>query len=869
MEGVSRLLEDVRWPALVRRLALFLAAAQGLGAALGLTRDVRRERRRRARRKASRRDRRRDAATSRASEARAGVSARGGASSPAARSRASSSPRSPGRFVGGPGDALPDDAAREEELAAAALDEVAMALAMEGKTGASEAVANMALKVARATLPPPRAAAAASAVNRPVGAAFPSAGLGAGLSAPGSSAYQSPALSGSPPPDRSSAASSAGASPDPDAFADAAFDMATRAAAMGDEPDAGFTDDDEAEGVEALRAARRANAEERARRRREAEARESLATPPGGSGDDMDDPDSDDPDERDSDDPDFVSADERDSFAGDEETRGDSSSPDVFARVGSARPEGDAPPTPASFGRRRRDGFRYDDEYDANEDEYQYDANEADSPGSPRGPGRSEGTPRPRGGTVEGPAGGRTQAPPTLRVSVCSGSAWGSAASATPGAGDACMTVGRAATRDLVVSDDEVSASHAEIRWTWFGDFLDEEDAGASRGARPLGEWRLADVGSTNGTFLNGDAIGGGGRGRAGDARALRDGDEIRLGERGESPRLRVAFTYEATVPAAFSPAAFSTDSDGALRSRSSHSSLSPLASVTSGACMSPGRSSRPTEDRAVVECPLRGFRDVALFCVFDGHAGAGAADRAAALFPSLVAKRLGGRTPRADARANNGAFEALRGAFLDADAAIARDVDGCAAAAVLVWRCPATGLAFAQAANVGDCRVALGRVGVDVAGRRADTARFLTEAHVVETNARERERLERDHGIAVAPGTVRVGGMRTTRALGDALLKRAPGTAFLVAEPHVSSPVELAGDGADAIVLASDGVWDVVEDAAEATAIVAEEANGAGAGGGGGRGEGRRGRRRRARVGAGGGGGAAGQGREETPVEG
>ena len=134
----------------------------------------------------------------------------------------------------------------------------------------------------------------------------------------------------------------------------------------------------------------------------------------------MDERDSDDPDERDSeDDPDFVSADERDSFAGDEDTRGDSSSPDVFARVGSARPEGDAPPTPASFGRTRRDGFRYDDEYDANEDEYQYDANEADSPGSPRGPGRSEGT-RPRGGTLEGPAGGRTQAPPTLRVSVLS-----------------------------------------------------------------------------------------------------------------------------------------------------------------------------------------------------------------------------------------------------------------------------------------------------------------------------------------------------------------------------------------------------------------------------------------------------------------
>jgi pSer/pThr/pTyr-binding forkhead associated (FHA) protein len=148
----------------------------------------------------------------------------------------------------------------------------------------------------------------------------------------------------------------------------------------------------------------------------------------------------------------------------------------------------------------------------------------------------------------------KPSAPPTLRLEVLSGVSRGDAVSAPPGV--EFLTVGRGDARDLCVGDVEVSSSHAEFRWTWFASFLGDErnenereglpdalfgadDAGRAR----LGEWRVADVGSTNGTFVNGEFVGSGGRGRNVSSawRALRHGDEIRLGERAESPALRVS----------------------------------------------------------------------------------------------------------------------------------------------------------------------------------------------------------------------------------------------------------------------------------------------------------------------------------------
>jgi FHA domain len=70
--------------------------------------------------------------------------------------------------------------------------------------------------------------------------------------------------------------------------------------------------------------------------------------------------------------------------------------------------------------------------------------------------------------------------------------------------GPSGATIGRGRQADVVLNDPNVSRQHAEIR---------------PRG----GSWVLADLGSTNGSKLNGRQIEG--------SEVLRDGDEIELGE--------------------------------------------------------------------------------------------------------------------------------------------------------------------------------------------------------------------------------------------------------------------------------------------------------------------------------------------------
>jgi FHA domain len=72
-----------------------------------------------------------------------------------------------------------------------------------------------------------------------------------------------------------------------------------------------------------------------------------------------------------------------------------------------------------------------------------------------------------------------------------------------PADSDRVQTIGRSADCDLVVSDPTVSRRHAQLR------------------PRPQG-WELADLGSTNGTRLNGW--------RLGVAQALRPGDVVTFG---------------------------------------------------------------------------------------------------------------------------------------------------------------------------------------------------------------------------------------------------------------------------------------------------------------------------------------------------
>jgi protein phosphatase len=264
-------------------------------------------------------------------------------------------------------------------------------------------------------------------------------------------------------------------------------------------------------------------------------------------------------------------------------------------------------------------------------------------------------------------------------------------------------------------SGEKSNSSRAGSRYSGSGG----GGGGDGGGGGGIGEWRVIDLGSTNGTFLNGQPIGGGRGYNVGRWHTLRDGDTLRLGERPESPMLRVFMTLTST--------AASTPGPGGA----------PPLRLLSSVRASPGKPPR-MEDRALCECPLRGHSQVGLFAVFDGHAGAEAAERAKAVLPAVLARLLGGRTP-----GPGGAADVLRAAFLETDAAIACEYEGSTATAMLVWRCASTGRLYVQTANVGDSSCALGRS----AGSGA--ARFLTTEHKV-TSARERERLTREHGVTL-----------------------------------------------------------------------------------------------------------------------
>ena len=952
-------LDGVPWQTVLRRCGIVFAAAQVVNAVrgVGISRVLRRKLRR-ARHASTRRKRAAEArqAQKQAEKRAATRRARAEADAKSARKRTraplradDSGPES-NRF----GVAHSRDGPRdskwlageyeenvpvhvEREIAAAALDEVAMALAAEGDTDASAAVAGMALRVAAAESPKKirleALANLSSTLSSNLGSnrlvatervgedsttdatdrfgrhgerasASPSrdAASRAGpdpfsfrndasiaTSAPSGSRRGALAVSSASSADRGKErrARSDG-SPSPESFAASAFEMAARAAAMGDDPE-GLTSDEEAEEVEFAErrrasAAAAAAAAEAERRHAAGEAALAAAAAAGataarrasfdewaaasasregvstGAADDAASVSSY-----------HGSLDDYSSDSGSDVSDVEAATGAASAWLAKTRARMRLSPTKSGGSffspsrRRAGDATETDgkDERDADdaretrttgkngEDGFLFDRANVTVDLAPERPERSGVTASPIGREAErraresassaedgggAPRAPSPSAPPTLRLEVLSGVSRGDAVSAPPGV--ELLTVGRGDARDLCVGDVEVSSSHAEFRWTWFTAFpagdAGAADAGAGAGADALfgaddagrarlGEWRVADVGSTNGTFLNGDAVhGSGGRGRnANPWRALRHGDEIRLGERAESPALRVSLVHETDPTRArdantTSNTTANTASHG-VHERSHVRAFEPCLFLRSSARVDPGKPPR-MEDRSLSECPLRGCADVALFAVFDGHAGADAAERARRVFPEVLAKRLGHCAPRGHGDAPGDAANALRDAFLETDANIACEYEGCSAAVLLVWRCDATGGVYAQTANVGDAGIVLGRTrGHTVSDARTNPdAHLVTRAHVLADPA-ERARFVAA-GASVAEGTNEtVRGLRVSRSVGDAFLKRElPG---LVATPYVSAPIFMRGDGNDVAVLATRGLWRVADarEAAEA----------------------------------------------------
>ncbi|KAL8504302.1 hypothetical protein ACS0TY_022873 [Phlomoides rotata] len=176
----------------------------------------------------------------------------------------------------------------------------------------------------------------------------------------------------------------------------------------------------------------------------------------------------------------------------------------------------------------------------------------------------------------------------------------------------------------------------------------------------------------------------------------------------------------------------------------------------------------------------------VGLFGVFDGHGGARAAEYVKQnLFSNLI------RHPKfiSDTKsAIADAYSHTDSEFLKSENNQNRDAGSTASTAILVGD-------RLLVANVGDSRAVICRGGNAIAVSRDHKPDQLDE----------RQRIEDAGGFVIWAGTWRVGGvLAVSRAFGDRFLKQ-----FVVADPEIQE--EKVDNSLEFLILASDGLWDVV----------------------------------------------------------
>ncbi|KAG0493862.1 hypothetical protein HPP92_004856 [Vanilla planifolia] len=176
----------------------------------------------------------------------------------------------------------------------------------------------------------------------------------------------------------------------------------------------------------------------------------------------------------------------------------------------------------------------------------------------------------------------------------------------------------------------------------------------------------------------------------------------------------------------------------------------------------------------------------VHLFGVFDGHGGSRAAEYLKEhLFENLL------KHPKfvTDTKfAICETYQKTDSDFLDVEINTFRDDGSTASTAVLVGN-------HLYVANVGDSRTVISKDGKAVP---------LSDDHKP-NRTDERKRIEDAGGVVMWAGTWRVGGvLAMSRAFGNRLLKQ-----YVVAEPEIRE--EEVSEDLELLVLASDGLWDVV----------------------------------------------------------
>lgn len=185
------------------------------------------------------------------------------------------------------------------------------------------------------------------------------------------------------------------------------------------------------------------------------------------------------------------------------------------------------------------------------------------------------------------------------------------------------------------------------------------------------------------------------------------------------------------------------------------------------------------------------------LFCVFDGHSGKDCAETAARILPGKLQARLEKLDLSVVPPGGLDLSDVLKETFLETDKELLEfEYEGCTCTVVFIYKTQ-NGHRYMQAANVGDSSACL---------VRKEKAIELTEDHHP-NYPKEYERIKA-MGVDINPGTTRLNGLAVSRALGDQFPKSTD--CGIIASPSVSPVYELK-DRDSHIILASDGLWDVI----------------------------------------------------------
>lgn len=212
------------------------------------------------------------------------------------------------------------------------------------------------------------------------------------------------------------------------------------------------------------------------------------------------------------------------------------------------------------------------------------------------------------------------------------------------------LRIGRVPENDLAVNDPEVSGKHALVNWN-------------SKNSK----WELVDMGSLNGTRLNSQPV------SASDSSLRQRSSPVQLAS---GDVITLGSTSKVFVQIV----------DGDVPEVSSVSIPFGIGFTSDPMTMRRGGRKLPMEDVCLCEWPLRGIPQFGVFCIFDGHGGAAAAEAASKIMPQKLADILLVPEKREEVLYNCDAADVLRNAFRETEAALDYQYEGCTATVLLLW---------------------------------------------------------------------------------------------------------------------------------------------------------------------------------------